>query len=810
MNTDFTQNSIINVNPISYTKKIGSGGYGRVYLIKENSSQPHQEMKTRGRTRQRTFDTDTSLQSENKYVLKRNLCNKSSNHGTQLKECNYLRMLGSFPHFVNLTNISININKENHRDVSPAEDNLKDDLIHFILPKSTDNLNNFHSSVIDDINVLEDCIRKNTQLSEQQYKKFHYPYLHDKTLQENLDNVHTRYFDDVLTCVVHVCLGLEYMNRHNLIHRDIKLQNILYDINPDGTKTFKICDLGFIRKINGRDLSPDKFTPGFHPPETICKNRRYTTKTDVWTVGLCLYMLLRHRPLFSYDNRTDVLKEVVNSIDCTQKDFLEEDYDKYKKYYDMNYSDSKYVFSNIKLSQRLNTSFSERRFKHFLDDFKNRSGTITNLNTYIKNNLFDEICDIDSRTSPPKSIYDETQKYPYTVQIQILLKKMLDVNPRNRFSATDCLEMPLFNKHRDYINKIRETYYKKQSIEIYRRPEYITTKINEWISILQNMKDFYSDFKVIDYITVANIIDCVDRMCYLFHTCKFNVNNPFPIRISKLFNEYKDITSYELDHVISVIVYMILKLHIHDSKLSYSVYHNILSKILRDMPEDNIQKKVLSIKIHSKYISMVELSILHAFDGIMYRDNFLDLSKYSNYKSFAEFCTDYVKYTTHNTENTVFVESFKHQDEYSIVYLSYVDSITHFVDDVKHGSSYNTNIATSKITNTSQKDDRYKQPTLEERALSSIYTKKTTNRSFEAYRNNFMYGITDKRLDALTNKSMKTHDEFIDMEKIKSSRSTGSYTCKELRDRLTSLGINYTTRHSKKQLADMLRDAIGE
>jgi serine/threonine protein kinase len=86
-----------------------------------------------------------------------------------------------------------------------------------------------------------------------------------------------------------IILGLEYLHSRNIIHRDIKLDNILLS---DKFRA-KIADFG-ISRINpeGNVLFEQCGTPAYLAPEII-KNEGYSGfATDIWSLGILLHTLL--------------------------------------------------------------------------------------------------------------------------------------------------------------------------------------------------------------------------------------------------------------------------------------------------------------------------------------------------------------------------------------------------------------------------------------------------------------------------------------------------------------------------------------
>lgn len=85
--------------------------------------------------------------------------------------------------------------------------------------------------------------------------------------------------------------GLAYIHNSKLIvHRDIKLDNILLDANG----MIKICDFGVSKQLTSEtdSMTEQCGTPAYIAPE-ILKDKGYSgCKVDVWSAGVCLYAML--------------------------------------------------------------------------------------------------------------------------------------------------------------------------------------------------------------------------------------------------------------------------------------------------------------------------------------------------------------------------------------------------------------------------------------------------------------------------------------------------------------------------------------
>lgn len=104
-------------------------------------------------------------------------------------------------------------------------------------------------------------------------------------------------------------LGLQYCHSKNVLHRDIKLDNIL--LTSQGT--VKICDFGVSKLIEKpRELMFEQCgTPAYIAPE-VFENKGYLGyQSDVWSAGVVLYTMLYGAVPFKASNIKELHKQVV-------------------------------------------------------------------------------------------------------------------------------------------------------------------------------------------------------------------------------------------------------------------------------------------------------------------------------------------------------------------------------------------------------------------------------------------------------------------------------------------------------------------
>jgi len=87
--------------------------------------------------------------------------------------------------------------------------------------------------------------------------------------------------------------GLRYCHRQGVLHRDMKLENIMVD-EVYGEPHIKIIDFGFAvasEPITGFQSKYREGTRAYMAPEVL-KHARYSTASDMWSAGVVLFLLI--------------------------------------------------------------------------------------------------------------------------------------------------------------------------------------------------------------------------------------------------------------------------------------------------------------------------------------------------------------------------------------------------------------------------------------------------------------------------------------------------------------------------------------
>ena len=104
-----------------------------------------------------------------------------------------------------------------------------------------------------------------------------------------------------------ILCGVNHLHLKQIIHRDLKLENILYD---EKKKIVRIGDFGLSRQYD-YDINSqytDVGTYPYKPPELILGLTHYSTSFDIWSLGCILVEICTGAHLFGKDNSIGVIK----------------------------------------------------------------------------------------------------------------------------------------------------------------------------------------------------------------------------------------------------------------------------------------------------------------------------------------------------------------------------------------------------------------------------------------------------------------------------------------------------------------------
>ena len=287
-------------------------------------------------------------EDETDYALKRNLSEIESSFIGAIRELNLLYLLRNHPHIVQLEKVVFG-----QLDKSPLigddRSTQRDDEVHFIFPKAEYDLHEF--------------IYK---------KKINYPAMKK--------------------IMVEILLGLEYMHRHKMIHRDIKPGNVLI------FNVAKLCDFGLSKPYTYQgDQTPGVVTVCYRAPEIVLSSP-YDYKADIWSTGCLFYEMVAK------------MSFVPDSIE-TDKALL------------------KWLLQYL-------PPLTPLEFKTWVTNNKNKAFVIANPKNKGK-----------SWEQQLKLSIKNAKKFPGLKEFTDLLSHMMAFHPSKRYDIYQCLSHPFFNDY---------------------------------------------------------------------------------------------------------------------------------------------------------------------------------------------------------------------------------------------------------------------------------------------------------------------------------------------------------------------------
>ncbi|WP_070988720.1 CHASE2 domain-containing serine/threonine-protein kinase [Halofilum ochraceum] len=114
----------------------------------------------------------------------------------------------------------------------------------------------------------------------------------------------------VLEMVADCAEALAYAHDHNVVHRDVKPGNIMYD--PD-SQTLKITDFGIARITDSSRTKTGMVlgTPSYMSPEQLAGNK-VDGRSDLFSLGVMLYQMVTGKLPFTADSMATLMYRIAN------------------------------------------------------------------------------------------------------------------------------------------------------------------------------------------------------------------------------------------------------------------------------------------------------------------------------------------------------------------------------------------------------------------------------------------------------------------------------------------------------------------
>jgi 5'-AMP-activated protein kinase catalytic alpha subunit len=103
--------------------------------------------------------------------------------------------------------------------------------------------------------------------------------------------------------------AIDYLHKNNIVHRDLKTENILIDFN----RQIKIADFGLSNTYSpGQLLKTRCGSPCYAAPEMIIGKSYSGILVDIWSSGIILYFMFTGTLPFEENNFNDLYKKIID------------------------------------------------------------------------------------------------------------------------------------------------------------------------------------------------------------------------------------------------------------------------------------------------------------------------------------------------------------------------------------------------------------------------------------------------------------------------------------------------------------------
>ena len=107
--------------------------------------------------------------------------------------------------------------------------------------------------------------------------------------------------DEILRYIAQITLALMVMHSKNILHRNIKAQNILVCKND----ILKLDEFGILKQMDARAMNARQYGIPYNISPEVIESVPYNFKAEVWALGVIMYELITFKKPFEGDTMNE-------------------------------------------------------------------------------------------------------------------------------------------------------------------------------------------------------------------------------------------------------------------------------------------------------------------------------------------------------------------------------------------------------------------------------------------------------------------------------------------------------------------------
>lgn len=114
--------------------------------------------------------------------------------------------------------------------------------------------------------------------------------------------------DEIFDIFTQICLALNHVHEHRILHRDLKSHNIFLT----KTKQIKLGDFGIAKVLTNTKSRAESIvgTPYYLSPE-MCKSEKYDYPSDIWALGVLFFEMCALKVPFQGNSMNNLIMKII-------------------------------------------------------------------------------------------------------------------------------------------------------------------------------------------------------------------------------------------------------------------------------------------------------------------------------------------------------------------------------------------------------------------------------------------------------------------------------------------------------------------